>query len=64
MAGTMKRLLQIPRYIASGLSYHLGGFLFTPKPRMIQFPVCDRCNARCLMCNRWEKVADSEISIV
>lgn len=49
--------------IREGLLYHLGGTLFTAKPRMIQFPVTDRCNARCIMCNRWQKNGQNEMSI-
>lgn len=30
---------------------------------MIQFPVCDRCNSRCIMCNRWQKKVVREIEI-
>lgn len=59
----LKNILQLPKYLYEGIAYHLGGSLFTAKPRMIQFPVCDRCNSRCIMCNRWEKKADKEISI-
>ena len=29
---------------------------------MVQFPVCDRCNARCVMCHRWRKDGREEIS--
>ena len=57
-----KELFKFPFYIAEGLSYHLGGILFTPKPRMVQFPVCDRCNAKCIMCHRWQKEKETEIS--
>jgi len=46
-----------------GISYHLAGRIFTPKPKMIQFPVCDRCNARCIMCNRWKKEPGHEIGL-
>jgi MoaA/NifB/PqqE/SkfB family radical SAM enzyme len=59
----IKELFRSPLYIFEGVKYHLGGFLFTPKPRMIQFPICDRCNARCIMCNRWQKNTSKEISL-
>lgn len=59
----LKKLFRFPLYLFEGTQYHLGGFLFTPKPRMIQFPVCDRCNARCIMCFRWKKEIKNEISI-
>jgi MoaA/NifB/PqqE/SkfB family radical SAM enzyme len=59
----LKDILKSPFYIIGGISYHLGGMLFTAKPRMVQFPVCDRCNAKCIMCNRWRKSTDTEISI-
>jgi MoaA/NifB/PqqE/SkfB family radical SAM enzyme len=59
----LKQLLLLPEYLWGSLQYHLAGTLFTPKPRMIQFPVCDRCNARCLMCNRWSKHSKDEISV-
>lgn len=59
----IKEIFKAPKYIYDGVLYHLGGYIFTAKPRMIQFPVCDRCNARCIMCNRWQKKADNEISL-
>ena len=59
----IKEIFKTPKYIYEGVLYHLGGFLFTARPRMIQFPVCDRCNARCVMCNRWQKKTDNEISL-
>lgn len=62
MAYSLKQLFQLPVYIAEGIKYYLNGTLFTPRPRMIQFPVCDRCNARCIMCNRWQKKTKTEIS--
>jgi MoaA/NifB/PqqE/SkfB family radical SAM enzyme len=55
--------MSVPRGLRDAMSYHLAGTLYTPKPRMIQFPVCDRCNARCIMCNRWSKDARDEMSI-
>lgn len=58
-----KQLLRTPWYIIEGIKYHLSGYLYTPKPRMIQFPVCDRCNSRCIMCNRWQKKVVREIEI-
>lgn len=63
MANGLKQLCRLPFYITEGIKYHLNGTLFTPKPRMIQFPVCDRCNARCIMCNRWQKRTTTEISL-
>ena len=63
MSGILKELPKAPKYVWDGVLYHLGGFLYTAKPRMIQFPVCDRCNARCIMCNRWQKRTDNEISL-
>lgn len=63
MLGEMKRLLRFPEYVFGGIQYHLGGRWFTAKPRMVQFPVCDRCNARCIMCNRWKKEVKGEIGV-
>ena len=59
----LKELLHSPLYLLQGLRYHFDGVFVTPKPRMIQFPVCDRCNARCIMCNRWQKDTATEIGI-
>jgi len=58
-----KQIIKSPLYMIEGIKYHLGGRLFTAKPRMIQFPVCDRCNSRCIMCNRWQKKIDREIEL-
>ncbi len=58
----LEQLFSLPSHILDGVKYHLGGNFFTPKPRMIQFPVCDRCNAKCIMCNRWQKEVKKEIS--
>ena len=63
MMDSIKNILLLPRYLVDGVSYHLGGSLFTAKPRMIQFPLTDRCNARCIMCNRWQKESTPEITI-
>lgn len=63
LIGSIRQICRLPLYIANGIKYHLGGTLFTAKPRMIQFPVCDRCNARCIMCNRWQKEIKTEIGI-
>ncbi len=54
--------LKLPSYIKRGITYKLGGWLFTPKPRVVVFPVNDRCNSRCIMCNRWKKEIEREIS--
>jgi MoaA/NifB/PqqE/SkfB family radical SAM enzyme len=59
----MKQFLRLPEYLWGSLQYHLAGTVFTARPRMIQFPVCDRCNARCIMCNRWSKESKNEIGI-
>jgi len=59
----IRQIFRFPLYIIEGVRYHLGGSLFAPKPRMVQFPVCDRCNAKCIMCNRWQKETKTEISI-
>ncbi|MFP4083161.1 MAG: radical SAM/SPASM domain-containing protein, partial [Candidatus Aminicenantes bacterium] len=59
----LRQLIQFPYYMIEGVRYHLCDFLLTPKPRMIQFPVCDRCNARCIMCFRWKKETENEISL-
>jgi MoaA/NifB/PqqE/SkfB family radical SAM enzyme len=32
------------------------------KPRVIQFPVNDVCNAKCQMCNIWQQKFDYQIS--
>jgi MoaA/NifB/PqqE/SkfB family radical SAM enzyme len=63
MAFDLKQFLRLPEFIWGGLQYHFAGRLFTAKPRMIQFPVCDRCNSRCIMCNRWSKESKQEIGI-
>jgi MoaA/NifB/PqqE/SkfB family radical SAM enzyme len=63
MAIDVKQLRLLPSYLWGSLHYHLSGTLFTAKPRMVQFPVCDRCNARCIMCNRWSKESKEEITI-
>ncbi len=59
----LRQLFRLPGYVLGSLQYHLAGTAFTAKPRMVQFPVCDRCNARCVMCNRWSKNAKDEIRI-
>jgi MoaA/NifB/PqqE/SkfB family radical SAM enzyme len=63
LAEILDQIVRLPAYMLEGMKYHLGGSLFTAKPRMIQFPVCDRCNARCIMCSRWQKDVEKEISI-
>ena len=57
-----RQYLKLPSYIKRGITYKLGGWLFTPKPRVVVFPVNDRCNSRCIMCNRWRKKIEREIS--
>jgi MoaA/NifB/PqqE/SkfB family radical SAM enzyme len=59
----LTQLARLPGYFWGSIQYHLAGTLFTARPRMVQFPVCDRCNARCIMCNRWSKKATDEIGI-
>jgi MoaA/NifB/PqqE/SkfB family radical SAM enzyme len=61
--GVLREIGRIPSHVTGGILYHLAGPLFTAKPRMVQFPVCDRCNARCIMCNRWQKDTGKEISL-
>jgi MoaA/NifB/PqqE/SkfB family radical SAM enzyme/polysaccharide pyruvyl transferase WcaK-like protein len=39
----------------------LGQYL-PSKPRVIQFPVNDICNSRCVMCNIWQRKRDKEIT--
>lgn len=63
MGNVLRHLLRSSAYLIEGISYHLGGSIFTAKPRMVQFPVCDRCNAKCIMCHRWQKETKSEIGI-
>ena len=63
MSDGLRQIFRFPFYVIDGLRYHLHGSLWTPTPRMIQFPVCDRCNARCIMCFRWKKETKDEISI-
>jgi len=59
-----KHFFNLPLYLKKGIIYKLGGgWLFTPKPRVVVFPVNDRCNSRCIMCNRWKKEIKKEISI-
>ena len=38
------------------------GQYFPPKPVVIQFPVNDICNARCVMCHIWQRKRDHEIT--
>ena len=38
----------------------LGQYL-PPKPYVIQFPVNDICNSRCVMCNIWHRKRDSRV---
>jgi MoaA/NifB/PqqE/SkfB family radical SAM enzyme len=57
------KLLLIPHHFVEGIKYKLGGISFTPKPRFIQFPVSDRCDSCCIMCNRWRKKPDREIEL-
>jgi len=59
----LSKLFRLPLYVKDGILYHLSGFLYTPKPRSVQFPVNDRCDARCIMCNRWRKKGGKEIDI-
>ncbi|MFC2141391.1 radical SAM protein [Acidobacteriota bacterium] len=59
----IKHFIRLPTSIIGGIVYKLGGFLFTPKPRMIQFPVSDRCNAKCMMCNRWQTKSNKDIEL-
>lgn len=63
MMDGLKQIIRFPLSLIGAVNYHIGGFLLTPKPRMIQFPVCDRCNARCIMCFRWKKEIKKEISL-
>jgi MoaA/NifB/PqqE/SkfB family radical SAM enzyme len=63
MVNALRKLVRLPGCFWDSIQYHLAGTFFTAKPRMIQFPVCDRCNARCIMCNRWSKEARDEIVI-
>lgn len=35
---------------------------FPSKPRVVQFPVNDICNSRCVMCNIWKQKRDHEIT--
>jgi MoaA/NifB/PqqE/SkfB family radical SAM enzyme len=50
----LNHLLHVPAYITDGIFYKLAGFLFTPRPRFVCFPVTFRCNSRCQMCNIWQ----------
>lgn len=59
----INRLFRFPSYITRGIIYKLSGRLLTPKPRVVVFPVNDRCNSRCIMCNRWKKTPEIEITI-
>ncbi len=34
--------------------YRLAGFLFSPRPKFVCFPITFRCNSRCQMCNVWQ----------
>lgn len=48
------QILRLPMHIVDGIGYKLSGFLFTPRPRSVCFPVTFRCNSRCQMCNMWQ----------
>jgi len=50
----LKLYKRLPGYIVGGITYKLAGFLFTPRPRLVCFPVTFRCNSRCQMCNIWQ----------
>ena len=57
MAGFIKglgQLFRLPAYVIGGIDYKLAGFLYTPRPRFVCFPVTFRCNSRCQMCNMWQ----------
>lgn len=58
--GILKRLLGLPAYALGGINYKLAGFLYTPRPRFVCFPVTFRCNSRCQMCNIWQTPAGTE----
>ncbi len=50
----LERYKRLPGLIAGGITYKLAGFLFTPRPKFVAFPVTFRCNSRCQMCNIWQ----------
>ena len=51
---SLSQLLHLPAYVIDGVTYKLAGFVFTPRPRFVCFPVTFRCNSRCQMCNVWQ----------
>lgn len=58
--GSLSQLIHLPMYIINGILYRLSGFLFTPRPRFVCFPVTFQCNSRCQMCNIWQIPTSSE----
>jgi len=58
----LRHVVKLPSYMGRGALYKLSGGLFKPKPRIVVFPVNDRCNSRCIMCHRWKKTPESEIT--
>lgn len=61
----IKALIRLPKSIYDGAFYNLSGFLFTPRPRFVCFPVTFLCNSRCQMCNLWQqKDNGSELDLV
>lgn len=38
------------------------GYYYPPKPVVIQFPINDICNSRCVMCDIWKRKRDKEIT--
>ena len=54
MTNNVKNFLSLPVHIINGLNYVFSGFLFTPRPKFICFPITFRCNSRCQMCNMWQ----------
>jgi MoaA/NifB/PqqE/SkfB family radical SAM enzyme len=64
MTKDLRLALSLPAHIRNGISYHLAGFLFTPRPKFVCFPVTFRCDSRCQMCNIWQNPPDTpELSL-
>ncbi len=56
----LRQIFSLPRFLVGGIHYRLSGFLFTPRPRFVCFPVTFRCNSRCQMCNLWQSPKNQE----
>jgi MoaA/NifB/PqqE/SkfB family radical SAM enzyme len=51
---TVKRMLELPSYLAAGIGYYAAGRIYTPKPVHLGFLVTRKCNSKCIMCSIWK----------